>query len=127
MALATDVWLKALALDLIRATNNDPAGALTIVRHFLAETDSLPEDTTKLPPFSKALVQQLPALGEARPATLTRLLMPLLINPSLTGEEKLPRPAQSTKYCRAIIEEPVSDSDSVLKFTGELILGNISF
>ncbi|XP_014214369.1 integrator complex subunit 4 isoform X2 [Copidosoma floridanum] len=123
VALAKNVWLKALALDLIFATNNDPTNAGNVSRQFLAETDSLPQDTTKLPPFSKALVHHLAAVGEAKPATLTRILVPLLINLPQPGDDKLPRPPQSTKYCQAIIEEPVNDSDTVYKFTGGLILG----
>lgn len=126
-ALATDIWLKALALDLVRAANNEPANALALARHFLNETDSLPEDALKLPPFSNALVHQLPALGEAKPVTLVKLLLPLLVNPPLKGEEQLPRPPQSTKFCQAVIEHPVNDSDNVYKFTGGLILGKYIF
>lgn len=127
MALANDMWLKALGLELIRAANSNTGSALPIARQFLAEADSLPQEAAKLPPFSKALVQQLPVLGESKPGALSRLLKPLLLNPSLKGEEKLPRPPQSTKYCQAIIEEPVSDSDTVFKFTGGLILGTNSY
>ncbi|XP_031778632.1 integrator complex subunit 4 [Nasonia vitripennis] len=123
MALANDIWLKALALDLIRVASSDTGSALPLARQFLAETDTLPQDASKLPPFSKALVHQLPAVGEAKPGTLAKLLLPLLVNPPLKGEEKLPRPPPTTKYCQAIIEEPISDSDTVLKFTGGLILG----
>ncbi|KAJ8680914.1 hypothetical protein QAD02_016701 [Eretmocerus hayati] len=121
-AMANDIWLRTLALDLIRATNSDTGSALPLTRQFIAETDSLPVDTSKLPPFSKALVLNLPGVGEAKPGALARLLLPLLVNPPMQGEERLPRPPQSTKYCQAIIEEPVSDSDTVLKFTGGLIL-----
>ena len=125
-ALATDIWLKALALDLIRITNssdNNNNNSLQMVRQFLTEADALPEDTCKLPPFSKTLVFQLPSLIDAKPEVLSRLLLSLFVNPTFKIEEKLPRPSQSTMFCQAIIEEPLSDSDTVLKFTGGLILG----
>lgn len=125
--LANDVWLKALALNLIHAVNNDSTNAGNISRQFLTETDSLPQDVTKLPSFSKALVHHLSAVGEAKPAVLARILLPLLLNNPIRGEEKFPRPPQSTKYCQAIIEEPVNDSDTVYKFTGGLVLGMFFF
>ncbi|XP_014223343.1 integrator complex subunit 4 [Trichogramma pretiosum] len=122
--LATDIWLKALALDLVRMTkNSDVASAKFLTRQLLLAADTLPDDPQKLPPFSKALIQQLSSVEEAKPQILSKLLLPLLINPTKKGEEKLPRPPQSTKYCQAVIEEPVSDSDTVLKFTGGLVLG----
>lgn len=126
-SLANDMWLKALGLELIRAASSNTGSALPIARQFLTEADCLPQDAAKLPSFSKALVQQLPVLGESKPGALARLLKPLLINPCCKTEEKMPRPPQSTKYCQAIIEEPVSDSDTVLKFTGGLILGLYSY
>lgn len=123
MALATDVWLKALALDLIRVSRSATGSALPLTRQFLSEADALPQDTLKLPPFSKSLVTQLPALGEAKPGTLTRLLVPLLMAPLQIGDERLPRPSALTRFCRAVIEEPRSDADAALKFTGGLLLG----
>ncbi|KAG7201989.1 hypothetical protein KM043_004681 [Ampulex compressa] len=101
ITLATDVWLKALAIELIRVTRSATGSALPLARHFLSEADTLPQDTSKLPPFSKALVLQLPSLGE----------------------ERLPRPSASTRFCRANIEEPRGDADAALKFTGGLLLG----
>ncbi|XP_043476847.1 integrator complex subunit 4 [Leptopilina heterotoma] len=123
MALASDVWLKALAIDLVRVTRSATGSALPLTRQFLSEADALPQDTMKLPPFSKSLVIQLPALGEVKPGPLTRLLMPLLLTPLQIGDERLPRPSASTRFCRAIIEEPRGDADSALKFTGGLLLG----
>lgn len=123
MTLANDVWLKALALDLIRVTKSATGSALPLTRQFLSETDTLPQDSSKLPPFSKALVQKIPSLGEAKPGSLTRLLLPLLVNPPSQEEERLPRPSVSTKLCHAIIEEPRGDADAALKFTGGLLLG----
>ncbi|XP_015599164.1 integrator complex subunit 4 [Cephus cinctus] len=123
MILANDVWLKALALELIRVTRSATGSALPLARHFLSEADALPQDSSKLPPFSKALALQLPSLAEAKPGTLTRLLLPLLLTLPLQGEEKLPRPSASTRLCRALIEEPRGDADAALKFTGGLLLG----
>lgn len=123
IALANDVWLKALAVELIRITKSATGSALPLARHFLAEADALPDDTTNLPPFSRALVLQIPALGEAKPGSLSRLLLPLLTVVAAPGEERLPRPSASTRLCRAVIEEPRGDADSALKFTGGLLLG----
>lgn len=121
--LANDVWLKALAVELIRVTRSATGSALPLARHFLSEADSLPQDTTKLPPFSRALVHQIPTLADVKPGSLTRLLLPLLLTPSAKEEERLPRPSASTRFCRAIIEEPRGDADAALKFTGGLLLG----
>lgn len=66
---------------------------------------------------------EIPSLGEAKPGSLSRLLLPLLTTPQLRGEERLPRPSARTKLCRAIIEEPRGDADAALKFTGGLLLG----
>ncbi|KAK0085876.1 hypothetical protein PV325_004270 [Microctonus aethiopoides] len=123
MALATDLWLKALAVELIRVTKSATGSALPLARHFLSEADALPQDTSKLPPFSRALVLQIPPLGDAKPGTLSRLLLPLLTTPPARGDERFPRPSSTTKFCRAIIEEPRGDADSALKFTGGLLLG----
>lgn len=123
ITLATDVWLKALAIELIRVTRSATGSALPLARHFLSEADTLPQDTSKLPPFSKALVLQLPSLVDMKPGSLTRLLLPLLLTPALQGEERLPRPSASTRFCRANIEEPRGDADAALKFTGGLLLG----
>ncbi|KAF7996987.1 hypothetical protein HCN44_005264 [Aphidius gifuensis] len=123
MTLATDVWLKALAVELIRVTKSATGSALPLARHFLSEADSLPQDTSKLPPFSRALVLQIPSLGEAKPGSLSKLLLPLLTTPLARGDEKLPRPSAKTRLCRAIIEEPRNDADTSLKFTGGLLLG----
>lgn len=123
MALATDVWLKALAVELVRVTKSATGSALPLARHFLSEADSLPQDTTKLPQFSRSLVLQIPSLGDAKPGSLTKLLLPLLTTLPARGEEKLPRPSATTRFCRAIIEEPRGDADASLKFTGGLLLG----
>lgn len=112
MALATDLWLKALAVELIRVTKSATGSALPLARHFLSEADALPQDTSKLPPFSRALVLQIPPLGDAKPGTLSRLLLPLLTTPPARGDERFPRPSSTTKLCRAIIEEPRGDADS---------------
>lgn len=109
-------------MELIRITRSATGSALPLARHFLAEADALPEDTSNLPPFSRALLQ-IPALGEAKPGALSRLLLPLLTTIPQAGEERLPRPSASTRLCRAIIEEPRGDADAALKFTGGLLLG----
>ena len=116
------MWLKSLALDLIRATKSSKGSALPLARRFLSEADSLPQDCSMLPPFSKALVNLLPTLGDTKPGSLTRLLLPLFANPPVKQREKLPRPSSLTKYCQAIIEQPLKDADTALKFTGGLIL-----
>ncbi|XP_043515700.1 integrator complex subunit 4 [Frieseomelitta varia] len=122
--LANDVWLKALAVELIRVTRSVTGrSALPLARHFLSEADILPQDTTKLPSFSRALVLQIPTLADVKPGSLTRMLLPLLLTPASQGEERLPRPSVSTRFCRAIIEEPRGDADAALKFTGGLLLG----
>ncbi|XP_076626373.1 integrator complex subunit 4 [Colletes latitarsis] len=122
--LANDVWLKALAVELIRVTRSATGrSALPLARHFLSEADTLPQDTIKLPSFSRALVLQIPTLVDVKPGSLTRLLLPLLLTPATQGEERLPRPSVSTRFCRAIIEEPRGDADAALKFTGGLLLG----
>ncbi|KAF7387888.1 hypothetical protein HZH66_010655 [Vespula vulgaris] len=123
VTLANDVWLKALAVELVRVTRSATGSALPLARYFLSEADSLPQDTSKLPPFSRALVLQIPNLADVKPGSLTRLLLPLLLTSPLQGEERLPRPSISTRFCRAIIEEPRGDADSALKFTGGLLLG----
>ncbi|XP_046739283.1 integrator complex subunit 4 [Diprion similis] len=123
ISLANDMHLKALAVELIRVTRGATGSALPLARHFLSQADALPPDSRKLPPFSRALVLQLPSLGEAKPGTLTRLLIPLLLTPPAQGEERLPRPSTMTRVCRAIIEEPRGDADAALKFTGGLLLG----
>ncbi|XP_034934524.1 integrator complex subunit 4 [Chelonus insularis] len=123
ITLAVDVWLKALAVELIKVTKSATGSALPLARQFLSETDALLQDNSKLPPFSHALFLQIPSLGEAKPGSLSRILLPLLTNPPAQGEERLPRPSASTKICRAIIEEPRGDADAALKFTGGLILG----
>ncbi|KAH0564574.1 integrator complex subunit 4 [Cotesia glomerata] len=123
ITLATDVWLKALAVELIRITKSATGSALPLARQFLSEADSLPQDTSKLPPFSRALVMEIPSMADAKPGSLSRLLLPLLTTLPARGEERLPRPSVSTKLCRAIIEEPRGDADAALKFTGGLILG----
>lgn len=121
--LANDVWLKALSIELIRVTRSATGSALPLARHFLSEADSLPQDTSKLPPFSRALVLQIPTLADVKPGSLTRLLLPLLLAPPSQGEERLPRPSASTRFCRAVVEEPRGDADAALKFTGGLLLG----
>ncbi|XP_029046253.1 integrator complex subunit 4 isoform X1 [Osmia bicornis bicornis] len=122
--LANDVWLKALAIELIRVTRSVTGrSALPLARHFLSEADTLPQDTSKLPSFSRALVLQIPTLADVKPGSLTRLLLPLLLTPASQGEERLPRPSVSTRFSRAIIEEPRGDADAALKFTGGLLLG----
>ncbi|XP_012253006.2 integrator complex subunit 4 [Athalia rosae] len=123
IVLANDIRLKALAVELIRFTRGATGSALPLARHFLLEAEALASDSRKLPPFSRALVLQLPSLGEAKPGTLTRLLIPLLLTSSSQGEERLPRPSTMTRICRAIIEEPRGDADAALKFTGGLLLG----
>ncbi|XP_076380143.1 integrator complex subunit 4 [Megalopta genalis] len=122
--LAIDLWLKALAVELIRVTRSVTGrSALPLTRYFLSEADTLPQDTSKLPTFSRALVLQIPTLADVKPGSLTRLLLPLLLTPAAQGEERLPRPSVSTRFCRAIIEEPRGDADAALKFTGGLLLG----
>lgn len=122
--LANDVWLKALAVELIRVTRSMTGrSALPLARHFLSEADILSQDPTKLPSFSRALVLQIPTLADVKPGSLTRMLLPLLLTPASQGEERLPRPSVFTRFCRAIIEEPRGDADAALKFTGGLLLG----
>ncbi|XP_011313363.1 integrator complex subunit 4 [Fopius arisanus] len=123
VALATDVWLKALAVELIRVTKRATGSALPLAKHFLSEADGLPQDTSRLPPFSRQLVMEIPSLGEAKPGSLSRLLLPLLTGPLRRGDERLPRPSARTRLCRALIEEPRGDADAALKFTGGLLLG----
>ncbi|CAG5095108.1 Similar to INTS4: Integrator complex subunit 4 (Homo sapiens) [Cotesia congregata] len=114
---------NTLAVELIRITKSATGSALPLARQFLSEADSLPQDTSKLPPFSRALVMEIPSMADAKPGSLSRLLLPLLTTLPARGEERLPRPSVSTKLCRAIIEEPRGDADAALKFTGGLILG----
>ncbi|XP_012064460.1 PREDICTED: integrator complex subunit 4 [Atta cephalotes] len=121
--LANDMWLKALAIELVRVTKSATGSALPLARYFLSEADALPQDTSKLPPFSRALVLQIPTLADVKPGSLTRLLLPLLLTPVVQGEERLPRPSATTRFCRAHIEEPRGDADAALKFTGGLLLG----
>ncbi|EFN82695.1 integrator complex subunit 4 [Harpegnathos saltator] len=121
--LANDMWLKALAIELVRVTKSATGSALPLARHFLSEADALPQDTSRLPPFSRSLVLQIPNLADVKPGSLTRLLVPLLLAPIMQGEERLPKPSASTRFCRAIIEEPRGDADAALKFTGGLLLG----
>lgn len=121
--LANDMWLKALSIELVRVTKSATGSALPLARHFLSEADALPQDTSKLPPFSKALVLQIPSLADVKPGSLTRLLLPLLLTPMAQGDERLPRPSATTRFCRAHIEEPRGDADAALKFTGGLLLG----
>ncbi|XP_063973707.1 integrator complex subunit 4 [Diachasmimorpha longicaudata] len=123
VTLATDVWLKALAVELIRVTKRATGSALPLAKHFLSEADGLPQDTSRLPPFSRQLVMEIPSLGEAKPGSLSRLLLPLLTTPPLRGEERLPRPSARIKMCRAVIEEPKPNGDAAFKFTGGLLLG----
>ncbi|XP_020292828.1 integrator complex subunit 4 [Pseudomyrmex gracilis] len=123
ITLANDMWLKALAIELVRVTKSATGSALPLARHFLSEADALPEDTSRLPPFSRALVLQIPSLADIKPGSLTRLLIPLLLTPIAQGEERLPRPSVTTRFCRAHIEEPRGDADAALKFTGGLLLG----
>ncbi|KAG8034468.1 hypothetical protein G9C98_007544 [Cotesia typhae] len=118
-----DRKMEALAVELIRITKSATGSALPLARQFLSEADSLPQDTSKLPPFSRALVMEIPSMADAKPGSLSRLLLPLLTTLPARGEERLPRPSVSTKLCRAIIEEPRGDADAALKFTGGLILG----
>ncbi|XP_011167338.2 integrator complex subunit 4 [Solenopsis invicta] len=121
--LANDMWLKALAIELVRVTRSATGSALPLARYFLSEADALPQDTSRLPPFSRALVLQIPTLADVKPGSLTRLLLPLLLTPVTQGEERLPRPSATTRFCRAHIEEPRGDADAALKFTGGLLLG----
>lgn len=121
--LANDMWLRTLAIELVRVTKSATGSALPLARHFLSEADALPQDTSRLPPFSKALVLQIPTLADVKPGSLTRLLLPLLLTPVVHGEERLPRPSATTRFCRAYIEEPRGDADAALKFTGGLLLG----
>ncbi|EGI65215.1 PREDICTED: integrator complex subunit 4 [Acromyrmex echinatior] len=121
--LANDMWLKALAIELVRVTKSATGSALPLARYFLSEADALPQDTSRLPPFSRALVLQIPTLADVKPGSLTRLLLPLLLTPVIQGEERLPRPSATTRFCRAHIEEPRGDADAALKFTGGLLLG----
>ncbi|KAH0944626.1 hypothetical protein HN011_000325 [Eciton burchellii] len=121
--LANDMWLKALAIELVRITKSATGSALPLARYFLSEADALPQDTSRLPPFSRALVLQIPILADVKPGSLTRLLLPLLLTPMVQGEERLPRPLTTTRFCRAHIDEPRSDADAALKFTGGLLLG----
>ncbi|XP_066588194.1 integrator complex subunit 4 [Prorops nasuta] len=123
ITLANDLWLKALAIELIRVTKSATGSALPLARQFLSEADSLPQDTSKLPPFSRSLVHEIPVLPDVKPGSLTRLLLPLLLMLPSPGEEKLPRPPVATRLCRATIEEPRGDADAALKFTGGLLLG----
>ncbi|XP_012231762.1 integrator complex subunit 4 [Linepithema humile] len=123
VTLANDMWLKALAIELVRITKSATGSALPLARHFLSEADALPQDTSRLPPFSRALVLQIPTLADVKPGSLTRLLLPLLLTPVAQGEERLPRPSATTRFCRAYIEEPRGDADAALKFTGGLLLG----
>lgn len=88
----------------------------------VSEIESLPQDSSKLPSFSRALVLQYPTIIEITPDSLSMFLLPLLLTPT-AREEKLPRPSSTTRFCHAIIEEPKSDADSALKFTGGLLLG----
>lgn len=117
------MWLKALAIELVRVTRSATGSALPLARYFLSEADALPQDTSRLPPFSRALVLQIPTLADVKPGSLTRLLLPLLLTPVAQGEERLPRPMATTRFCRAYIEEPRGDADAALKFTGGLLLG----
>jgi len=121
--LANDMWLKALAIELVRITKSATGSALPLARYFLSEADALPQDTSRLPPFSRALVLQIPILADVKPGSLARLLLPLLLTPMIQGEERLPRPLAMTRFCRAHIDEPRSDADAALKFTGGLLLG----
>ncbi|XP_012528801.1 integrator complex subunit 4 [Monomorium pharaonis] len=121
--LANDMWLKALAIELVKVTRSATGSALPLARYFLSEADALPQDTSRLPPFSRALVLQIPTLADVKPGSLTRLLLPLLLTPVAQGEERLPRPSATTRFCRAHIEEPRGDADAALKFTGGLLLG----
>ncbi|XP_014468893.1 PREDICTED: integrator complex subunit 4 [Dinoponera quadriceps] len=121
--LANDMWLKALAMELIRVTKSATGSALPLTRHFLSEADALPQDTSRLPPFSRALVLKIPNLPDVKPGSLMQLLVQLLLEPVVRGEERLPKPSASTRLCRAIIEEPRGDADAALKFTGGLLLG----
>ncbi|XP_029158303.1 integrator complex subunit 4 [Nylanderia fulva] len=123
MILANDMWLKVLSIELVRVTKSATGSALPLARHFLSEADALPQDTSRLPPFSKALVLQIPSLADVKPGSLTRLLLPLLLTPMAQGDERLPRPSATTRFCRAHIEEPRGDADAALKFTGGLLLG----
>ncbi|KAL0133799.1 hypothetical protein PUN28_001044 [Cardiocondyla obscurior] len=123
ITLANDMWLKALAIELIKVTKGATGSALPLARYFLSEADGLPQDTSRLPPFSRALVLQIPTLTDVKPGSLTRLLLPLLLTPLVQGEERLPRPSATTRFCRAHIEEPRGDADAALKFTGGLLLG----
>lgn len=121
--LANDMWLKALAIELVRVTKSATGSALPLARHFLLEVDALPQETSRLPSFSKALVLKIPSMADVKPGSLTRLLLPLLLTPVAHGEERLPRPSATTNFCRAYIEEPRGDADAALKFTGGLLLG----
>ncbi|XP_070169748.1 integrator complex subunit 4 isoform X2 [Polyergus mexicanus] len=121
--LANDMWLKVLSIELVRVTKSATGSALPLARHFLSEADALPQDTSRLPLFSKALVLQIPSLADVKPGSLTRLLLPLLLTPMAQGDERLPRPSATTRFCRAYIEEPRGDADAALKFTGGLLLG----
>ena len=121
-ALAHDVWLKALAVELIRITKGATGSALPLAQTFIAEVNLIRQDTPNLPPFSLALLQ-IPSLGESKPGALSRLLLPLLTAVPERGEERLPRPSAPTRLCRAVIEEPRTDGDSAMKFTGGLVLG----
>ncbi|XP_011866099.1 PREDICTED: integrator complex subunit 4 [Vollenhovia emeryi] len=123
MILANDMWLKALAIELVRVTKSATGSALPLARYFLSEADALPQDTSRLPPFSRALVLQIPTLADVKPGSLTRLLLPLLLTPVAQGDERLPRPSATARFCRAHIEEPRGDADAALKFTGGLLLG----
>ena len=63
------MWLKALAIELVRVTRSATGSALPLARYFLSEADALLQDTSRLPPFFRALVLQIPTLADVKPGS----------------------------------------------------------
>lgn len=123
-ALIKQFKVKALALQLVyivRATNQS---ARTFCQHFLQQVDLmnryLKDKGIQPEVFIANMLKDLGQLGENKPGTVARCLLPLLQICDLTPP---PQPNTEVGMCYAIINSPAPSSDTTLKFTAGLVMG----
>ncbi|XP_071440620.1 integrator complex subunit 4 [Hetaerina americana] len=120
---ARQLKVRALALHLVHVVLGSNASALALCDHFLEQVDSLQRHLSEwsLAPdaFTTSMLKELSQLEDTKPGRVARCLLPIFFQAPPSAP---PRVSNQVRMSNAVITEPTSECDNILKFTAGLVL-----
>jgi len=121
MMLIQTTRLQAMAIQLVYIVRASNTSALALADHFVSRVEALKKTGSgNLPSFAACVIKEMKRLDDAKPGTLSRLLLPLLQSHLFVAPFCLPSKAVKL---HAEILEPTGESDNPLKFIAGFVLG----